>query len=49
MAFDGPSKGRYWRVLGPDENVWKSQSKWTTAGRFKLAKKEDIANYEKVK
>ncbi|CAD5206460.1 unnamed protein product [Bursaphelenchus okinawaensis] len=48
MSLDGSLKSRVWRVLGDDENVWKAQCRWNTAGRFRLAQKGDVAKYEKI-
>ncbi|EFO89618.1 CRE-PLC-1 protein [Caenorhabditis remanei] len=39
------------RVLGPNENVWKAQSRWKTTGRFVLENRKDTvhATLEKVR
>ena len=39
------------RVLGPNENVWKAQKKWKTAGRFVLENRKQTVNttLEKVR
>lgn len=38
----------YWKVLAAEENVWKTQSRWATAGRFRLARKDALAQLDKA-
>uniref|UniRef100_A0A1I7U151 Ras-associating domain-containing protein n=1 Tax=Caenorhabditis tropicalis TaxID=1561998 RepID=A0A1I7U151_9PELO len=46
-----PNKNSTSRVLGPNENVWKAQSRWKSTGRFVLENRKDTvhATLEKVR
>ena len=44
-----PTKKAAYRILEPDENVWKAQTRWSCAGRFLLEKKEDIESQKHLK
>jgi hypothetical protein len=39
-----------YRILEPDENIWKTQSRWNGAGRFLLEKRDQVAGkyFDKV-
>lgn len=47
-SFDGTARKPIYRVLEPDENVWKVQSSWSTAGRFLLERRDELPTFEKV-
>lgn len=36
-----------YRILTPNENIWKTQSQWQTPGRFLLEKRDHLAKFEK--
>jgi hypothetical protein len=39
-----------YRLLDPDENIWKTQSRWNGAGRFLLEKRDQVSSkyFDKV-
>ncbi|KAH7728443.1 phospholipase C [Aphelenchoides avenae] len=47
-SFDGTARKPIYRVLEPDENVWKVQSSWSAAGRFLLERRDELPTFEKT-
>ncbi|KAI6197887.1 hypothetical protein M3Y94_01278600 [Aphelenchoides besseyi] len=43
-----PKNRPFYRMLNADENVYKSQSKWSISGRFLLERRENALQYEKL-
>ncbi|KAI6230307.1 hypothetical protein M3Y99_01077200 [Aphelenchoides fujianensis] len=43
-----PKSRPFYRMLNADENVWKTQSRWTGAGRFLLERRESALQYERL-